>query len=127
MRTADISGMDPSRKQFGYEWGCQVIMFRALRWLRERSEGSEFPRIRSFKNIIGVTQPANKAAQDMESFALNHPKLKEFGVTGAMVQYSIAHAMKRAELGETAYFAEFSETPDRIYDFDESDAFREDW
>jgi hypothetical protein len=37
MRVADISGMDPERKRYDYEWGCQVIMLRALHWMREHA------------------------------------------------------------------------------------------
>ena len=123
MRTVDISGMDESRSRFGYEWGCQVIMCRALHWLRQRPKDSQVPLIRSFKNITGLTVPANRVAEEMTNFALDHEKLREFGATGAMVQYGIAHALKRFELGDAAYFKEFSDDPGRVYEFDEHDAF----
>lgn len=127
MRTVDISGMDPERKQFGYEWGCQVILCRALSWLRERPEGAEWPRIRYFKNITGLTQPANKAAKELETFALDHAKVREFGATGAMVQFAIGHAMKRAELGDEAYFKELGphRQPQDFFEFDDTEAFPE--
>jgi hypothetical protein len=125
MKTVKISGMDRSHERYSYEWCCQVILFRALKWLRERPEGSEYPRIISFRNITGITIPENKAAKDLEKFALDHPKLREFGATGAMVQFSIGHAMKRSELGDIYYFGQFKDEPDRVFDFDELEAFPE--
>jgi len=125
MKTVDISGMDKARAQFGYEWGCQIIMFRGLHWLRSRPTEKELPRITEFKNITGITKNENAAADAMEDFALNHPKLREFGATGAMVQFSLGHAMKRAELGDEAYFDFFRDCPDRIFEFDETEAFPE--
>jgi len=67
--------------------------------------------------------PDNEAAKELENFALDHEKVREFGATGAMVQYALLHAMQRNKLGEDAYFAEFADQPERIFDFDESEAF----
>lgn len=122
-RTVDISGMDKSRAKFGYEWGCQVIMFRALKFLRGMPKDSGLPDFRQWKNITGLMLPENDKAKQLEDYALDHEKLKEFGATGAMVQFSLTHAMKRFELGDKAYLAEFSDQPERIFDFDEQDAF----
>lgn len=107
MKTVDISGMDDSHAQYGYEWRIQIILFRALRWLKNIKPEMEVPRIIYFKGITGLTQPGNKAAEELERFALDHPKLHEFGATGAMVEFAIKHAMKRAELGDEAYFEHF--------------------
>lgn len=120
MKTVDISGMDESRRQYGYEWGCQVLMFRALDWLKRN--GSQHPEFKSFKNIVGLMVPGNDAAKEMEDFALDHAKLREFGATGAMVQYALSHAMHRYNMGEEAYFAEFKDAPERIFEFDEKEA-----
>jgi hypothetical protein len=120
-KTVDISGMDESRSQYGYEWGCQVLMFRALDWLRKHPDDNT--RFQSFKNIVGLMTPDNEAAKEMEKFALDHAKIREFGATGAMVQYALLHAMQRNKLGEEAYFAEFADQPDRIFEFDEREAF----
>jgi hypothetical protein len=120
-KTVDISGMDKSRAQYGYEWGCQVIMFRALDWLkRHTGDNTQF---KAYKNIIGIMTPENPAAKEMEKFALDHEKVREFGATGAMVQYALLHAMQRNKLGEEGYFAEFADDPERIFDFNEGDAF----
>jgi hypothetical protein len=120
-KTVDISGMAKSRSQYGYEWGVQVIMFRALDWLRKHPEQNV--RFQGFKNVTGLMLPDNEAAKELEKFALDHEKVREFGATGAMVQYAILHAMERNNLGEEAYFAAFADSPERIYDFDESEAF----
>jgi hypothetical protein len=119
-RTVDISGMDPSRKQYGYEWGCQVLMFRALHWLKKHE--AEDPKFHTFKNVTGLLMPDNDAAKAMEAFALDHEKIREFGATGAMVQYALIHALQRFRLGEEKYFAEFGDDPDRVFEFDESEA-----
>lgn len=121
-KTVDISGMDASRRRYGYEWGCQVLMFRALDWLKQNKEN---PRFHGFENIIGVMIADNPAAKEMEKFALDHDKIREFGATGAMVQYSLLHAMQRHKMGEEKYFSEFQNDPDRVYEFNESDAFPE--
>jgi hypothetical protein len=122
MRTVDISGMDESRSRFGYEWGCQVLMFRALDWLKKRSADAPQPDFKMYRNITGIMTPENEAARQMEDYALDHEKIREFGATGAMVQYSLIHALKRFQLGEEKYFAEFQDQPDRIYEFDEAEA-----
>ena len=120
-KTVDISGMDKSRAQYGYEWGCQVIMFRALEWLK--CHAAKNPKFHSYKNITGILAPDNEDAKEMEKFALDHEKVREFGATGAMVQYALLHAMQRNKLGEEGYFAEFADDPERIFDFNEGDAF----
>lgn len=120
-KTVDISGMDESRSQYGYEWGCQVLMFRALDWLKRHEQ--EHPEFRLYKNITGVMPAENDAAKAMESFALDHEKIREFGATGAMVQYALMHAMQRHKLGEEKYFSEFTDQQDRIFEFDETQAF----
>jgi hypothetical protein len=123
MKTVDISGMDPARGQYGYEWGCQVLMFRALEWLRKRPVNSPTPKFTGYENYVGVMTPENQAAEAMEKYALDHPKIKEYGATGAMVQYSLIHAMKRFQLGEESYFDHFKDTPKRVFEFDEAEAF----
>jgi hypothetical protein len=120
-KTVDISGMDAKRSQYGYEWGCQVLMFRALDWLKKH-EG-ENARFKGFKNITWLMLADNEAAKEMEKFALDHEKIREFGATGAMVQYALLHAMQRHKLGEDGYFAKFAEQQDRIFEFDEQEAF----
>lgn len=115
--------MDPKRARFGYEWGCQVLMFRALDWLRKNAEQN--PKFHGFKNVAGLMLPDNDAAKEMEDFALDHERVREFGATGAMVQYSLLHAMQRNARGEEGYFREFADSPERIFEFDESDAFPE--
>ena len=123
MKTVDITGMDREHGRYGYEWGCQVLMFRALHWLRARPKDMALPQFIHYKNITGLMPPSNTQAEEMENFALDHDKVREFGATGAMVQYAMMHAMKRFELGEDGYFAEFKDDPQRIFEFDEKDAF----
>ena len=123
MKTVDITGMDREHGRYGYEWGCQVLMFRALHWLRARPKDMALPQFIHYKNITGLMPPSNTQAEEMVNFALDHDKVREFGATGAMVQYAMMHAMKRFELGEDGYFAEFKDDPQRIFEFDEKDAF----
>jgi hypothetical protein len=123
MKTVDISGMDELRSQYGYEWGCQVLMFRALDWLKQHQEKD--PKFHGFKNVTGLMLADNPDAKEMENFALDHEKIRDFGATGAMVQYSLLHALQRHARGEDGYFAEFADQPDRIFEFDENEAFPE--
>lgn len=124
-KTVDISGFDAGRKRYGYEWGCQVICMRALRWLRAHAVEASIPTHLEFKNIVGLSIPSNEAARQMEAYILDYPKLREFGATGAMVQAAIAHAKMRFQHGDDWYFNEFKDEPGRTYEFDERDAFDE--
>ncbi|MDE2104528.1 MAG: hypothetical protein KGL39_45250 [Patescibacteria group bacterium] len=126
MKTVDISGMDAKRERLGYEWGCQVLMFRALQWLRDQPRDFEYPSIGTYENVVGVSVPLNDSAERMTKFALDHQTLREFGPTGAMVEASLEHARQRFMHGDDAYFAMFADEPERVFDFDLREAFPED-
>jgi hypothetical protein len=126
----DISGMD-GRENGGYEWGCQVICARALRFLHQVKESGEFPEFHSYRNITGILSPDNAAAKKMEDFILAHEKLREFGMTGVMHQFGIMHAMKIFELGREGYLkalreGENARGDEDFFEFDDADAFPED-
>lgn len=124
----EISGMG-GRKFGGYEWGCQVLCLRALRFLNQQKSEQELPKHTEYENIIGVAAPANAKARELDKFMLDHPALKQFGVTGAMHQFSLAHAKKLFEVGREKYLQELRDagrTPDDFFEFDEADAFPED-
>lgn len=128
MRVCDISGMG-GREFGGYEWGCQVIRARALRFLQQQKTESELPKHTEFKNITGVAIAANDKAREMDEFVGDHPKLREFGMTGAMHQYGIAHGKAMFELGPDGYEAELRKHgrgDDDFFEFNEADAFPED-
>lgn len=91
MKVADISGMG-GREFGGYEWGCQVIRARALRFLQSIPAESPFPEHHGFEGITGILVSDNDRAREMDKFIEAHPKLQEFGMTGAMHQYGIMHA-----------------------------------
>jgi hypothetical protein len=125
----DISGMG-GRENGGYEWGCQVVCARALRFLQQAKESGEFPEFHSYKNITGVLSADNDAAKKMDEFILRHEKLREYGVTGAMHQFGVMHAMKIFELGREGYFKALMEGDDGrksedFFEFEEDDAFPE--
>ena len=125
----DISGMG-GRQFGGYEWGCQVICARALRFLQKATESAEFPKFHGYKNITGLLVGDNAAAKQLDDFILQHEKLREFGMTGAMHQFGIIHALKIHELGREGYLRELrtgegARGPEDFYEFDESEAFPE--
>ena len=127
IKVCDISGMG-GRENGGYEWGCQVVRARALRFLQQAKESGEFPEFHSFKNITGILVGDNAAAKKLDEYILQHEKLREFGMTGAMHQFGIMHAMKIFELGWDGYFAALTEGddgrgPEDFYEFEEDDAF----
>ncbi len=125
IRVADISGMDPKRERHGYEWGCQVVCLRALRFMERQKSGSEAPAYKTLHNVIGLAIPDGAAAKAMDEYILKHPALREYGMTGAMHQFGIAHAMKILELGRDGWLAEIAKDsePGRFYEFEEDDAF----
>jgi len=133
IKTVDISGFTPEdapqgcpppREPGGYEWGCQIIKARALKWLKENGIERELPTFVSFTQVYGLCWPVNKPAEELEKYALDHSGLREFGATGAMVQASLVHAWMQFKLGDAAYLAEFE--ADRIFDFDIAQAFEPD-
>jgi hypothetical protein len=116
------------RENGGYEWGCQVICARALRFLQQAKESGEFPQFHTYQNITGLLVGDNPAAKKLDEFILQHEKLREYGMTGAMHQFGIIHALKIFELGREGYFKALTEGegargPEDFYEFEEDDAF----
>lgn len=124
VKVCEISGMG-GRENGGYEWGCQVICARALRFLQQAKESGEFPRFHGYKNITGILTGDNEAAKKLDEFVLQHEKLREYGMTGAMHQFGVLHAMKIFELGREKYLEELAECrkPEDFYEFEEDEAF----
>jgi hypothetical protein len=124
IKVCDISGMG-GRENGGYEWGCQVICARALAFMQKCKTEGQFPTYTEFKNITGIAIPDNDKAQEMDDFIIAHPKLHEYGMTGAMHQYGIAHARKIFELGREEYLKQLEphRTPEDFFDFEYEDAF----
>lgn len=123
----DISGMG-GRENGGYEWGCQVICARALRFLQQTKESGEFPQFHGYKGVTGLLIGDNEMAKKLDAYILEHEKLHEYGMTGAMHQYGIMHAMKIFELGRDEYMKQLREgegarTDEDFYEFDDDDAF----
>lgn len=122
IKTVIIGTSEPAqRRSGGYEWGCQILLFRALRWLKEHPETK--PSFTRYRNIVGLFVPGNEPAEAALSFVLDHPALKRIGVTGAMVQFSLMQASVRYRLGDEAYFQ--AAPPQDIFEFDETQAFPE--
>ena len=118
------------RENGGYEWGCQVICARALRFLKQAKESGEFPRFHGYENIVGVLSSDNEAAKQLDDYILKHEKLREYGMTGAMHQYCIMHALKIHELGREEYTRQLREgknprTDEDFFEFDDDEAFPE--
>jgi len=114
----------------GYEWGCQVIRARALRFLERIPAESSLPKHHSYKNVTGLLVADDDKAKAMDEFIMDHPKLKEFGVTGAMHQYGIMHATMWHRLGWDEYErilreGEDGRTDEDFFEFNEADAFPE--
>lgn len=127
MKVADISGMG-GREFGGYEWGCQVIRARALRFLQNIPSESQLPEHHGFVGVTGILVSDNDRAKEMDEFISAHPKLQEFGMTGAMHQYGIMHAKAIHQLGWEEYERQLrasGRTDDDFFEFNEEDAFPE--
>lgn len=130
MRVCDISGMG-GREHGGYEWGCQVVCLRALRFLQQQKTEGEMPNHKMFENVTGIAIPSNDSAKQMDEFILAHPKLREFGMTGAIHQYAIMHAQAIFTYGREGYERILREGEDGrkeedFFEFNEAEAFPED-
>lgn len=125
IQVCDISGMG-GREGEGYEWGCQVVCARALAFMQQCQKEGQFPTYMEFQNVTGIAIPDNAKAKEMDDFILAHPKLQEFGMTGAMHQYGIAHARKIFELGREGYLQKLRDagrSDDDFFEFEYEDAF----
>jgi hypothetical protein len=125
MLVCDISGAKEQRGHGGYEWGCQIIRARALRFLQNHPDA--VPHYESYKNIIGLAVAANEKAKEMDAFISDHKVLKAYGMTGAMHQFGLQHAFAMHRLGHEAYLETLrKERPaEDFYEFDEAEAFPE--
>ena len=124
-QVCDISGMG-GRELGGYEWGCQVIAARALRFLTTTAQQ---PRYSACENIIGILIAEDDTAKAMDAFIEAHPKLNEFGMTGAMHQYGVMHGIQRFKLGTEGYLKalrDYGRTDADFFEFDDAEAFPED-
>lgn len=123
-----IGSSELKQREFGgYEWGCQVICARALRFLQQAKESGEFPSFHGYENIIGVLAPDNEAAKKLDAFILQHEKLREYGMTGAMHQFGVQHALKIFQLGRDEYLKQLADVrePGDFFEFEEDEAFPE--
>jgi len=127
IQVCDISGMG-GREFGGYEWGCQVICARALRFLTNMKTESQFPKFAELQKVAGLCIADNERAREMDKYILQHAKLREFGMTGAMHQFALHHAMTIFTLGRDEYLREARahRPPEHFFEFDDSDAFPED-
>lgn len=124
VKVCDISGMG-GREKGGYEWGCQVIALRTLRFLQSQPKDSVQPSYKQSQNIVGLKVTSNPKAEEMDKYVCDHPVLHENGTTGAMHQFGTNHGQKIFELGRDEYLRQLAESrpPEDFYEFEEDDAF----
>jgi len=100
----EISGFGGS-----YEDGCRTMVLAALDWME--AHPTEDPKFHGFKDVTGICIEDNAAAKAMSDAmtAAADAKYPNGGVTGAMHQASVSHAMAAKRLGWDAYVAKMRE------------------
>ncbi len=102
----EISGFGGS-----YEEGCRRMVSAGVAWLDENPALKHAVMFEEYKNVVGIAIPRGEPAKELEDAMLGAPiyvdgKLTtcgEYGVTGAMMQYSVHHAIHAEKLGWPAY------------------------
>ena len=88
----EISGFGGS-----YEGACRVMVLAGIDWFEQNKESN--PRFGEYENVTGIIDANNDAAKAMVKHMIDAADAyaKECGdgggVTGAMVQYTVHHAM----------------------------------
>lgn len=80
MKTVDISGMGGS-----YEAGCQLMLLRGLKYLKEHPD-FDFSAYRSYKNVYGICEGKGGKAKELDEVIM-----KGVEPSGAMHQAVISH------------------------------------
>ena len=97
MKTIDISGMGGS-----YEAGCQLMLLRGLKYLKEHPD-FDFSVYKSFKNIYGICEGEGDKAKELDEVIT-----KGVEPSGAMHQAVISHLAYIHKHGHDAWIAEAS-------------------
>ncbi|MBA7700649.1 hypothetical protein ES703_109371 [subsurface metagenome] len=95
MKTIDISGMGG-----GYEAGCQLMLLRGLKYLKEHPD-FDFSVYKSFKNIYGICEGEGDKAKELDEVIT-----KGVEPSGAMHQAVISHLAYIHKHGHDAWIAE---------------------
>lgn len=95
----------------GYETCCRAMVLAGVEWLSKHS--GERPKIGQFGGIIGVHINENESAKHLEDAILaaeyeweGAKLIARNDCSGAMVQYSINHAIRANAIGWEAYVVE---------------------
>lgn len=115
MRTVSISGFGGS-----YEWGCQRMLQLGIAWLKEHPNFSFNHAYKQYKNITGVAIAVGDDAEALDKAIMDDPKLKEFGVTGAMHQFVVNHLAYIHRHSYEKWLAEMgtARKPEEFFEFD---------
>jgi hypothetical protein len=97
MKTIDISGMGGS-----YEAGCQLMLLRGLKYLKEHPD-FDFSVYKSFHNVYGICDGEGDKAKELDEVIC-----KGVEPSGAMHQAVISHLAYIHKYGYDAWIAEAS-------------------
>jgi len=95
MLTIDISGMGGS-----YEDGCQLMLLRGLKYLKEHPD-FDFSVYKSFRNVYGICEGEGDRAKELDEVIC-----KGVEPSGAMHQAVISHLAYIHKNGHDAWIAE---------------------
>jgi hypothetical protein len=119
MKTVSISGFGGS-----YEWGCQIMLELGIEWLKKNPD-FDFSVYKSPRRVYGLVITEDQRAKELDKVLTSgHPKLKEFGVTGAMHQAVLGHLAYIHRHGRDAWIAELGKhrEPQDFFEFDGTEA-----
>jgi len=85
----------------GYEATCRAMMIAGLDWLEANPDKK--PQFHGYKGVTGICVEDNDAAKELSDAVV---KAANGDCTGAMHQYTIAHALRANHVGWDAYCTE---------------------
>jgi hypothetical protein len=98
-RTMEISGFGADSS---YELGCQRMLYLGIKWLKGKKL-RVFDGMHGYPGIIGVESIEKSQLGELDEIWDKDPFLKEHGMTGAMVQFTLRHLKAIHEEGFDAW------------------------
>lgn len=105
MKTIDISGFGGS-----YEAGCQLMLLRGLKYLKEHPD-FDFSVYKSFRNVYGICEGEGDKAKELDEVIC-----KGVEPSGAMHQAVISHLAYIHKHGHDAWIVESKRDSSKVYE-----------
>lgn len=127
VKTIDISGFEKMGDKigYGYEAVCQRALWEGIQYLAKVDRPEKIlDKTGSFKNVYGICETP-ESAKELEDIWSKLDKEVFHGWTGAQHQAVVGHLQFIAKNGINKWLDEFKDSPDRIFDIDLIELFKQ--